>query len=381
MAAPRSQFLARTILCASALSFLVPARADEIRLKDGKKLYGSIVSYEDNMFKVKTDFGYVLIEKDKIASIIPTAPSRAANAKAEPPAAKTAPERPEAAAAKPQPVAPPKQDATKPSVAVGSTSKSTAAKSAAPANTPQPAKTEKKPAQPATALVAPTHPASNREVSATPQPVAEKTPVKTPPTTSSNSNPPHNPSNENATATKNPATPAAAPNIPAPPPKPKPAEPVNREAVQGNEYINYTHGFRMYKPPSWKLITDAHQVLPNAVVAMGTSDESTLMVVSQERAQQSLDVVAAEVQNRLRDIYSNYRHISERKTVAAGFPAIEIHYRGLADDHDWSGTLMVVARGSQIFSILGMTYSGTDLIQIQENVIARAIASLEFTPN
>src|SRR5712691_124950 len=50
------------------------ARADEIRLKDGKKLYGVIVAYEDNMFKVKTEFGYVLVEKDKIASIIPTTP-------------------------------------------------------------------------------------------------------------------------------------------------------------------------------------------------------------------------------------------------------------------------------------------------------------------
>src|SRR5258708_5800304 len=59
------------------------ARADEIRLKDGKKLYGVIVAYEDNMFKVKTDFGYVLVEKDKIASIIPAAPSRKKEAAAE----------------------------------------------------------------------------------------------------------------------------------------------------------------------------------------------------------------------------------------------------------------------------------------------------------
>ncbi len=56
--------------CAIGLS----ARADEIRLKDGKKLYGVIVAYEDNMFKVKTDFGYVLVEKDKIASIVPSTP-------------------------------------------------------------------------------------------------------------------------------------------------------------------------------------------------------------------------------------------------------------------------------------------------------------------
>src|ERR1700680_1853437 len=70
------------------------ARADEIRLKDGKKLYGVIVAYEDNMFKVKTDFGYVLVEKDKIASIVPTTP---AGSKSDPqPAAKkeTAPAKP-----------------------------------------------------------------------------------------------------------------------------------------------------------------------------------------------------------------------------------------------------------------------------------------------
>src|SRR6202007_2962597 len=59
-------------LCAATVA--MPTRADEIRLKDGKKLYGVIVAYEENMFKVKTDFGYVLVEKDKIASIIPTGP-------------------------------------------------------------------------------------------------------------------------------------------------------------------------------------------------------------------------------------------------------------------------------------------------------------------
>src|SRR5271168_1062900 len=70
----------RRSLCIAALTVAVcftvsAARADEIRLKDGKKLYGVIVSYEDNMFKVKTDFGYVLVEKDKIASIVPSTPA------------------------------------------------------------------------------------------------------------------------------------------------------------------------------------------------------------------------------------------------------------------------------------------------------------------
>src|SRR5260370_22889522 len=68
-----------TLCCAIGIT----AQADEIRLKGGKKLYGVIVSYEENMFKVKTDFGYVLVEKDKIESIIPSTPA----GKAETPAA------------------------------------------------------------------------------------------------------------------------------------------------------------------------------------------------------------------------------------------------------------------------------------------------------
>jgi len=42
-------FSLAAILALSALAYSV--RADEIRLKDGKKLYGVIVAYEENMFK------------------------------------------------------------------------------------------------------------------------------------------------------------------------------------------------------------------------------------------------------------------------------------------------------------------------------------------
>ncbi len=55
MAVPNKRgpfLLAMIVLTFSAIG--VSARADEIRLKDGKKLYGVIVAYEDNMFKVKT---------------------------------------------------------------------------------------------------------------------------------------------------------------------------------------------------------------------------------------------------------------------------------------------------------------------------------------
>src|SRR5207302_10364514 len=102
MAVPHKRgplLLTMTVLtfAATALS----ARADEIRLKDGRKLYGVIVAYEDNMFKIKTDYGYVLVEKDKIASITPTTPP--AKSEPAPTAKKETPPHPSKPAGEAQP--------------------------------------------------------------------------------------------------------------------------------------------------------------------------------------------------------------------------------------------------------------------------------------
>jgi len=290
------------LACAGAGIIANTARADEIRLKDGKKLHGVIVAYEDNMFKVKTDFGYVLVEKDKIASIIPDTPTEeaATNAGAKP-AAKS-------------------EAATKASAIVNG--------SAA------------RPEIPLTAAKGDVTPPPIKTVSATPK----------------------------ATI----AAPVAAP----PPPKEEP--PPIKEEIQGNLYLNHEFLFRMYKAPSWQIIADAGQSLPNAIVAMGTSNESTLLVVGHEKTSSALETAAKEVERKLSEVYDNYRLISQRKSVLGGLPAVEYKYRGMADGHDWSGTLAVVARNGDVFTVLGMTYADTDLIQIQENVISRAIASIDF---
>ena len=152
-----------------------------------------------------------------------------------------------------------------------------------------------------------------------------------------------------------------------------------REDVQGNLYTNYTHGFRMYKAPSWQVIEDARQGLPNAIVAMGSYNRQTLLVVGKEDAKAPLDAAAKGVEQRLKETYDNYREIAQKKTTVGGLPAVEVHYRGMADDHDWSGTLVVISRGADVFTVLGMTYADNDLIQIQENIIERAIGSLDFS--
>jgi len=310
------RFLPGLALAASAAVLCTAARADEICLKDGKKLYGVIVAYEDNMFKVKTDFGYVLVEKDKIASIIPDTPTQPASGKQE-------------AATKPG-------GATE---AKGSTQSDAAA-----------AKKEKAAAIAANANSRPGIPVATKAVGDTDAPALK--PAATP---------------------KSSLLPTAGP--------PPPAKPAAGEEIQGNLYTNREYGFRMYKAPSWQLIDGASQALPNAIVAMGTSNESTLLVVGHDTTKASLESAAQGVEKRLREVYENYRLISQRKTVVGGQQAIEYRYRGLADGHDWSGTLTVVAHGNEMLTILGMTFADTDLIQIQENVIARSIASVDFKVN
>src|SRR5205807_8297537 len=59
---------------AASICLAPSAAADEIRLKDGSKILGTIVGYEDNSFKVQTSYGFALVRKDKVAAIIPIEP-------------------------------------------------------------------------------------------------------------------------------------------------------------------------------------------------------------------------------------------------------------------------------------------------------------------
>jgi len=340
MAAPTTRvplIAAAFLLALSAMA--LRARADEIQLKDGKKLYGVIVAYEDNMFKVKTDFGFVLVEKDKISKIIPSTPTE----KSEP--AATAKKEAGTHAPKPASDAQPQAE---PAVATSAEASTTPTNvSAKPANASTPGKTDKAAPKITNVAVKPALPAGAPATNAVAPAMKEA-----------------------ANVPANSLVAQAAPKAP--------EAPANREEIQGNLYTNYTHGFHMYKAPSWSLIEEARSALPNAIVAMGTSNESTLMVVGEEGTKEPLDAAAAGVEKRLRDVYQKYQRVSQRKTVVGGLPAVEYQYRGTADEHDWSGKLVVVARDKEIFTVLGMTYADTDLIQIQENVIARAIASLDF---
>lgn len=169
---------------------------------------------------------------------------------------------------------------------------------------------------------------------------------------------------------------SASPAPPAQPPAPEPV--VIRDEIRGNQYVNLTYGFQMFKPPSWDLIPDARKALPDAVAALGTNDQTTLLVIGRERTKDSLDAHAAATGKALSGVYENYRLISNHRTTLAGFPAIEQRSRGTADGHDWSVVLLTFLRGNDAYTLLGMTWADSDLIQVEENVMAKAVNSLTF---
>ena len=95
------------------LSLLVAAnaaRADELVLKDGTKITGTIIGFENDSFRVETSYGFALIRKDKVADISITAAKKepepkAKSAAAPEPASSTMPTAEPAIAKEPSPAA------------------------------------------------------------------------------------------------------------------------------------------------------------------------------------------------------------------------------------------------------------------------------------
>lgn len=342
----RELFILAAFVASAALAPRASS-ADELKLKDGTKISGNIVGFDDNSFKVKTSFGYAMVQKDQVVSI--TISDTAKKPEAE--------KKPEPAAEKPAPPAKPAETKTV-AAATPAPGKNSAEASAKPA------------AESANASSEPAAPAAN----------------KAPTTTSSATPPVAEASASKSAPTPSPATaPVAAKTVPAAAPAPaaapeKPAEPPPiLEQVNGNSYVNETYGFRMYKPPAWRVIEGARSIMPGAIAAMGTSDETTYLLIGQQAPGKSLtsDIDAAE--RRLREIMDNFRPLGEKRITVSGVSAIEHTFRGSVDKHDWSGIVVFVPFGTHLYTVFGMTSADSDLVQIQENVITRTITSLQFT--
>lgn len=282
----------RLLAALLALGFAVclaarTAAADEFTLDDGRKIIGTIVGYEKDMFRVETDFGYILIRKDKVVSIrvVPGAKKKSGEV----------------------------SGSTQPAAEGGSS----------------PAVTDTEPSSPAK---------SSPAVAGRPAPSPSPPP------------PPSRPLNE-----------------------PLPAN--LREHVEGNDYVNDTFQFAMFKPPQWKLFEEGEKV--SAIVALSSPDERTLLFVDRQVWSGQPDLSDDRVDANLRRTYQDYKKLSETAAEVDGLPALRRDFTGIIDGVEWHGVSVRLARGNTVFGIVGLTSAET--YRFYQAVINKIIKSFHFT--
>jgi hypothetical protein len=365
----RLPFLAEVVLPGIIFLGAAGSRADELKLKDGTKISGTIVGFEENSFKVQTSYGFAVVQKDQVLSISMSNAAKKAEEPKKPAEAekKSEPEKKVEAKKKPE-------TEKKPDIASENSS------------APAPMKDEAKD-EPVNAASSPKDSKETKAAATNGAPANAATTATAGATTSAQPKP--QPAAKNGTSAKNAAAPksvtppsptVAANTQPPPPPAPKPEVPeVIHEQVNGNTYTNDTYGFHMYKPPDWQVIDGARSLLPGAITAMGTADQTTYLLIGQEPAGKPLTASMDATDKRLREVMENFRPLGDKNVMVSGTAAVERRFRGSVDQHDWSGVVAIVPHGTRVYTIFGMTYADTDLVQIQENVITRAISSLQFT--
>lgn len=256
-----------------------PLAAEELVLKNGQKIVGTIVGYEGDMFRVETGFGFALVRKDSVVSISFS----------------------------------------------GESGKRTEPESGAGAMPASPEKISS---------------GSSKIAPAAPPPVAKALP----------------------------------PPVSRPLDQPLPAH--IQERVQGTDYINETFQFAMYKPPGWRIFEGISRETGRAVVAIGTEDERTLLIVDRQIWSGPPDLQSKAVEDSFRQTYQDYQRESETTTKLDGRAAVRRVFSGLMDGVEWHGVSAHVARGNTMFGIIGLTSAET--YEFRQAVFNKIIKSFRF---
>ena len=267
------------------------AAGEELLLTNGQKIVGTIVGYENDMFRVQTDFGIALVRKDKVVSVQINPP---ASRDSLPKKGKGNPAGPTSAGAKPE---------------------------AAPKAAPAEAASE---------------------------------------------------------ASLAPAKPLAPPPPPVSRPVDEPLPAHLQEHVEGNTYVNDTFQFAMYKPPGWKVYEGVPGETGSGIMAMGTEDEQTLLIVDRQVWSGTPDLKNNQIEARLRHTYQDYKKLTEESVQFDSHPAIRRAFQGVLDGAEWHGTAVHVARGNTVFGILGLTSAET--FGFQQAIFSKIISSFHFMP-
>ncbi len=271
------------------LTAAVPASAEEFYMKDGTRVVGVILSYDENTFRVQTSFGVALLEKSKIQRIVfSKTPKRAVQFDLN---------------------------------------------------------------RPITSAV----------------PVVEAPSARIQP-----------PSFDNTffsrTATKHTNNLFPHTRLPAPIPS-RPKKIV--EQITSTAYINHTFNFSIYKPPTWNSYPGLVQPDTQVIAALGTSDETTLLLIGWEFFEGSNVTYARLSERSLEYTYADYQKISEGIIQIGGKRVFQRRFSGEAEGRYWTGWVVYVSNGSEHYTFLGLTSAG-EFSPLQEIVLRRVISSLRF---
>jgi hypothetical protein len=163
------------------------------------------------------------------------------------------------------------------------------------------------------------------------------------------------------------------------PPPPPPLPTTIEEEVTGTAYVNETYRFQLFKPPTWRSYPQLVRPQTPLVAALGTPDETTLLLIGREYYNGPLTDYVRLAERSLQRLYENYRREDEYPTLVAGVPAVERRFTGEAEGRYWTGTAIYFARGQLHFTLLGLTSAG-EQTPFQQAVLKKVFSSLAFLP-
>ncbi len=335
--------------CLLVIFLSAPLAAEEFYLKDGTKIVGTIVGFEEKAFRVETSFGFAIIYKDKIERIVFTRSTQQTVPGAVP--EQTLPSEPvvaesshEAAGEELETERSPNQEseAREEAEEAATEKESTAEKESAPEPASEAAQPEGggEGATPEEAAEPPAEEVPVAETSPTPEPAKETLPPR-------------------------PTAPAIPTRI--------------IEQVTRTRYVNHTYRFQLYKPPTWRSYPTMVQPRKALVAALGTPDEATLLLIGREHYTGDLLSYARLAEPSLQRLYQDYRKLAEVPTQVAGLPALERRFTGTTEGRFWTGMAIYFARGREYFTLLGVTAAG-ETVGFQQAILRKVVNRLAFFP-
>lgn len=172
----------------------------------------------------------------------------------------------------------------------------------------------------------------------------------------------------------------AKPPAPPPPPVSHPLDvplPAHlQEHLDGNTYFNDSFQFSMFKPPDWKIYEGVPKETGSGIMAMGTEDEQTLLIVDRQVWSGTPKLTSDEVEAKLRQTYQEFHRISEEAYVCDGQTATRRTFTGIMDGVEWHGVAVHVIHGNMVLGLTGLTSAET--FQFQEAVFNKIIKTLHF---